>query len=235
MTLQEVMTALEQFGNEQTKKTWTNHGASGDFWGVKIGDMKTIQKKIKHDHQLALDLYNTGNADAMYFAGLISEPKKMSREEIQHWAETAGWYMLSEFTVAWVASESRFGHELAIAWIASDKEHIAASGWSTYSCLLALQPDEALDKKEIRKLLGTIAKTIHRQPNRVRYTMNVFVISVGSYLADMTDEARKTAQQVGKVSVDMGGTACKVPEAVGYIDKIEQMGRIGQKRKTVFC
>ena len=52
----------------------------GDFFGVKVGDMKVIQKKIKHDHNLALELFDTRNADAMYFAGLISEPQKMSKQ-----------------------------------------------------------------------------------------------------------------------------------------------------------
>jgi hypothetical protein len=33
----------------------------------------------------------------------------------------------------------------------------------------------------------------------------------------------------------MGETACKVPDALAYIEKIESMGRIGKKRKTMRC
>jgi 3-methyladenine DNA glycosylase AlkD len=235
MTLSEVMTELQKLGTEQTKKTWTNHGAKGDFWGVKIGDMKVIQKKIKHDHELALALYNTGNTDAMYFAGLISEPKKMSKKDLSHWAKTATWHMLSEYTVAWTAAESNFGRELAIEWIESKEEGVASSGWSTYSNLLALKSDDELDAKEIKKLLQSIGKTIHQQPNRIRYTMNGFLISVGAYYLPLADEAKRVAKAIGKVSVDMGGTACKVPDAISYIEKMELMGRVGKKKKTVFC
>ena len=32
--------------------------------GVKISDLKLIQKRIKKDHQPAFDLYDTGNYDA---------------------------------------------------------------------------------------------------------------------------------------------------------------------------
>jgi 3-methyladenine DNA glycosylase AlkD len=235
MTLSEVMTELQKLGTEQTKKTWTNHGAKGDFWGVKIGDMKVIQKKIKHDHELALALYNTANTDAMYFAGLISEPKKMSKKDLSHWAKTATWHMLSEYTVAWTAAESNFGRELAIEWIESKEEGVASSGWSTYSNLLALKSDDELDAKEIKKLLQSIGKTIHQQPNRIRYTMNGFLISVGAYYLPLADEAKRVAKAIGKVSADMGGTACKVPDAISYIEKMELMGRVGKKKKTVFC
>lgn len=235
MTFAEVMTELEKLGTEQTRKTWTKHGATGAFWGVKIGDMKVIQKKIKHNHELALALYDTGNSDVMYFAGLISEPKKMSKAQLQHWVETASWHMVSEYTVAWTAAESNFGRELAMEWIDSEDEQIASAGWSTYSNLLALKPDEELDGKEIKNLLQRIGKTIHTQSDRVKYTMNGFLISVGAYYIPLNEEAKKVAKAIGKVSVNMGGTACKVPEVIPYIEKIEAMGKAGKKKKTVFC
>jgi 3-methyladenine DNA glycosylase AlkD len=235
MTFSEVMTELEKLGTEQTRKTWTNHGAKGEFWGVKIGDMKVIQKKIKHNHELALALYDTGNSDVMYFAGLISEPKKMSKAQLQHWAKTATWHMLSEYTVAWTAAESNFARELAMEWIDSGDELIASAGWSTYSNLLALKKDEELDEKEIKSLLQRIGKTVHQQENRVKYTMNSFLISVGAYYLPLNEEAKKVAKAIGKVSVNMGGTACKVPEVIPYIEKIEAMGKAGKKKKTVFC
>ena len=235
MTLKEVMSELEQLGTEQTRKTWMNHGAKGEIYGVKIGDMKSIQKKIKHNQELAAQLYNTGNSDAMYFAGLISEPQKMTKKELQDWAKKATWSMLSEYTIAWAAAESKFGQELAIEWINSKEELLQTAGWNTYSGLLALQADEALDLKEIESLLDKIKNSIHSQAERTKYTMNGFVIAVGGYVAALTAKAKEIGKAIGKVSIDMGGTACKVPDVVTYIEKIEAMGKIGKKKKTVFC
>ncbi|MBS1916626.1 MAG: DNA alkylation repair protein [Bacteroidetes bacterium] len=235
MTAKEIMNELKKLGTEQTRKTWTNHGATGEFFGVKVGDMKKVKKKVKNDHALSLELYDTKNADAMYFAGLISEPAKMSKEELQHWAETSGWQMLSEYTIAWVTSESRYGHEMAMKWIKSKDERIASAGWSTYGCLLALKKDEELDLKEIEELMESIKKNIHKMPNRVKYTMNNFVISVGAYVKPLTKKAKAIAKEIGDVEVNVGNTACKVPYAVTYIEKIEARGGIGKKKKTVFC
>ncbi len=235
MTLNEVMTELEKLGTDQTRKTWLNHGAKGPVFGVKIGDMKVIQKKIKRDQELALELYNTGNGDAMYFAGLICEPQKMTKKQLQDWAKKATWGMLSEYTVAWAAAESRYGQELALEWIDTKDEQVQASGWNTYSCLLVLKQDEALDLKEITALLDRIQQTIHEQEERVKYTMNGFVISVGTYVIPLAAKAKETGKAIGKVNVYMGDTACKVPDSVAYIEKVEASGKAGRKKKTVFC
>lgn len=235
MNLQEVMYALEQLGSEQTRKTWLNHGAAEPLFGVKIGDMKSIRKEIKKDQVLALDLYNTGNADAMYFAGLICEPRSFTKDQLQDWAEKANWYMLREYTVAWAASESLYGRELALDWIYSENAGLRSTGWSTYGCLLALKKDEELDKKEISQLIKHIAEHIHGEENRTRYAMNGFVISAGSYVPELTELAKTTGARIGKVKVNVGNTDCKVPDIVAYIEKVEQTGKLGKKRKTVFC
>jgi len=143
--------------------------------------------------------------------------------------------MIGEYTIPWLAVEHPQGRALAIEWIASKKEHIATSGWCTYSGLVAVTPDAHLDLAEIECLLAKILKEIHGSQNRVRHTMNNFVISVGSYVKPLSNRAREVAAAIGSVSVDMGDTACKVPLATAYIEKVESMGRIGLKRETIRC
>jgi hypothetical protein len=143
--------------------------------------------------------------------------------------------MLSEYTVPWVAAGSKHGRDLALVWIQSKKENIAAAGWATLSSLMATKDDAELDLAELKQLLDRVQKTIHEEPNRVRYAMNGFVISAAAYVRALTDVALKTADKIGKVTVDMGGTACKLPYAPDYIKKIQQRGAIGKKRKTAKC
>jgi hypothetical protein len=235
MTRDEVMLELSKFGNEQTKKVLIRHGAREPFYGVKVGDLQTLVKKIKTDHNLALELYRTGNSDAMYLAGLIADENLVTKDELQEWVKGAYWYMLSEYTVPWLAAESRYGWELAMEWIGSSKELIASAGWSTLSSLVSLRPDEELDQVRLSELLDHVAGHIHASQNRIRYTMNGFVIAVGSYVSGLTAKANEVAAAIGKVSVDMGGTACKVPLATTYIKKMEDKGYIGKKRKSARC
>lgn len=234
-TVQEVMQALEAKGTEQTRKTFRNHGAGDNMFGVKVSDLKVIAKTLRGDQTLALELYETGNSDAMYLAGMVVDGKKMTKAQLNDWAKKAGWSMISEYTVPWVASESPHGRDLAMKWIDSKKDSLATAGWNTYSGLLATIDDDDLDLDEIKALLKRIEKEIDGASSRVRYCMNGFVISVGTYVTSLSKEAKATAKKLGKVEVDMGGTACKVPNAIDYIAKVEKMGRVGKKRKTIRC
>src|ERR1700675_3904140 len=143
--------------------------------------------------------------------------------------------MVAEYTVPWVKMENPHGRDLGMQWIKSKKEHVASSGWCTYSGLVGTKPDDALDLAEIKSLLGTIVKGIKSAQNRVRHTMKGFVIAVGSYVKPLSKQAKATARQIGVVSVDVGDTACNVPLATAYIEKRGAAGRAGKKRKTIRC
>lgn len=235
MTAADVLAELESYGDAQTKKTLMNHGAREPFFGVKIGDMKKIQKRIKKDYQLALDLYATGISDAMYFAGLIADDQKMTKRDLQRWADGAYWNMLAGYTVPWVASESPHGWELALEWIDSKKDNIVIAGWSTLGCIVSMKEDDELDIPALKKLLDRVQKTIHDHPNRLGYAMNTFVISVGAYVKPLSAAATEIGKKIGAIECDMGNTSCRVPFAPDYIKKSIARGSLKKKRKTCRC
>jgi 3-methyladenine DNA glycosylase AlkD len=234
MNTKEMVAELKKLGTDQTRKMWMTHGAKEPCFGVKVEDMKKIQKRVKMDYQLALDLYDTGIAEAMYLAGLIADDAKMTPNDLQKWVENATWNMVTEYTVPWVASASLHGREMALQWMDSQNETIATAGWATYSSLVAITDDTKLDLPEIQSLLQRIAKSITQHPNRVRYVMNGFVIAVGCYVKPLHKIAMDTAKSLGKIPVELVG-ACKIPVAPEQIKKFEARSEIGKKRKSPKC
>jgi 3-methyladenine DNA glycosylase AlkD len=234
MTANDIVAELTMLANAQTKKSWLTHGGQEPCLGVKVEDMKKIQKRIKMDYQLALDLYDTGIADVMYFAGLIADDAKMSKKDLQKWVEGASSVWVAEFTVPWVASASPHGREMALKWIESKDEAIASAGWQTYSSMVAIKEDADLDLAEIKSLLKRVTKSIHQQPNRVKYVMNSFVIAVACYVKPLHELTVDTANGIGKIVVDLIG-ACKIPFAPDQIKKFEARSAIGKKRKSPKC
>lgn len=235
MTLDETMQALAAKASATTKKTLLRHGAPEPLFGVRIGDMKPIVKQIRGDQELAMQLYATGNSDAMYLAGLVADGRKMKRAQVERWAKGATWHMISGTIVPWVAAEHPEGMEMALEWIDSPKEAIAVAGWGTLCNLVTTTPDEKLPIKELDALLKRVVKTLKSSSDRVRYAMNNFVICCGTYVAPLADKAIETARKLGKVEVDMGDTACQVPEAESYILKSRRGAPVAPKRKTTRC
>jgi len=234
MTAQEILAELKALGHDSYRNVLFKHGVPEPCYGVKIEELKKIQKRIKVDYRLALDLYDTGVYDAMYLAGLIADDAKMTRKDLQHWAEKAC-APLARSSVAWVAAGSPYAVEMALKWIDSPKDIIAAAGWSTLASLVAIKPDADLDLPQLKELLKRVKRTIHSAPNTARRQMNSFIIEVGIYVKGLTQLAVQTAEKIGPVSVDVGDTSCQIPFAPDYIEKAEKRGAIGKKRKTVKC
>jgi 3-methyladenine DNA glycosylase AlkD len=234
MTAKEIVAELKSLGNDGYKRIIMNQGVKEPVYGVKIEYMKKIQKRVKQDYQLALDLFDTGIYDAMYLAGLVADDAKMTKKDLQRWVDNAKSPPIAQFTVPWVAAESPHGWELGLKWIESKKEDIAAAGWATLASLVAIKDDAELDLDVLKGLLDRVARSIHAQPNRVRYVMNSFVIAVGSYVKSLTAHALKSAAKIGTVSVELPGS-CKLPSAAEYIKKVQARGAIGKKRRTAKC
>jgi hypothetical protein len=236
MTATQLLKELKPLGRESYKRIlFNNYGVKEPCFGVPIGELKKFQKRIKQDYQLALDLYDTGNYDAMYLAGLIADDARMTKKDLQRWVDKAYAGALVGATVPWVAAGSPHARAIALEWIESSKPITASAGWATLSCLVALKSDEELDLAELKRLLQRVQKTIHQAPDLVRYQMNGFVISVGSYVKSLTEFCIELGGKIGPVTADLGNNDCQTPFAPDYIRKVQARGTIGKKRKTVKC
>lgn len=235
MDTQTVLKELERLGSEQIKKIYIRHGAKEPLYGVATGAMKPLAKKIGRDYALSMALYDTGNYDAAYFAGIIADPGRMTPADFEHWMESAYCHMMADYVAAVSLAETDFAEEVADRWIDSGKELYMSAGWNCYCWLLGVRPDGFFDKEKLRGMLERVTRTIREQPNWTRYAMNGFIIAVGVSYLPLHEEAVKAAVEIGKVTVDMGKTSCKVPLATAAIQKAADKGRLGFKRRNVRC
>ena len=76
MTLKETLKQLKALGNEKVRKQNAKSGAGDNQFGVSLGDIRVLAKKIRTNHELALSLWETGNVDAQFLATLLIEPEE---------------------------------------------------------------------------------------------------------------------------------------------------------------
>ena len=82
MTLNETLKQLKALGNAKVRTQNAKSGAGDNQFGVKMGDIRTLAKKIGSNPELALSLWETGNIDAQLLATLLIKPKNLSAEEM---------------------------------------------------------------------------------------------------------------------------------------------------------
>lgn len=216
MNLQEVMQELEALGTAQNRKIYKRHGASDNMFGVSFANLKLLVKKIKKDHALAKQLWDTGNYDAQILGMMIADPRQVTDVEAEAWVHSASSYATVDYVVELMA-KTPFAREKAEQWLQSDDEWIGRAGWHLLSKLATL--DQALPDTYFEPYLKTIERDIHTQKNRKREAMNNGIIAIGTRSMGLQEKALLTAKNVGQVYIDHGETGCKTPDAAMYINK----------------
>ncbi|MEK4091477.1 MULTISPECIES: DNA alkylation repair protein [unclassified Viridibacillus] len=235
MNLQTVMQELEALSKERTKKMYISNGAHEPLFGVATGAMKPIAKKIKINQSLAEELYATGNYDAMYFAGIIADPKAMTESDFDRWIDEAYFYMLSDYVVAVTLAEADIAQVVADKWIASGEELRMSAGWSCYCWLLGNRLDVEFSESKIANMIEIVKNTIHVSPERTKSAMNNFLYTVGVSYLPLHEMAVETAKTVGPVEVKRDKKKSSFLHAFESIQKEVGRGRLGFKRKYVRC
>ncbi|MFK9117877.1 DNA alkylation repair protein [Peribacillus frigoritolerans] len=235
MNVEMVMQELEALGKERTKKMYISNGAHEPLFGVATGAMKPIVRKIKINQDLAEELYSTGNYDAMYFAGIIADPKAMTESDYDRWMDAAYFYMLSDYVVAVTLSESDIAQEVSDKWIASGEELRMSAGWSCYCWLLGNRKDVEFSESKISDMLDLVKHTIHDSPERTKSAMNNFLYTVGISYLPLYEKAVETAKAIGIVEVKRDKKKTSFLNAYESIQKEVGKGKLGFKRKHVRC
>jgi hypothetical protein len=232
MNLQDIMKQLEEAGTAQNRKIYTNHGCDIDQYGVSMANLKKILKPIKKDAALGKQLFMSNNADAIYLSQWIVRVEDITIEELEDRIRLSNYYIIIENVIPnIIANDLEWSKEILSKWLHHEEPRFRQSAYNLYANILGIYPDDEFSMDDIKNTLLHIEAHLQEEENRVRYTMNNFVIAVGTYIEELSIFAQEVAQKIGKVQVHMGQTACKVPDAYLYIDKVKQMNRIGQKRK----
>ncbi len=221
-TTQSVLEALEAEGTAQNRKIYARHGVGENQYGVSYAALAKLEKQIKRgkdparDHQIALELWATGNHDARIMATRLADPKRADEALLNAWVRDLDNYGLTD-ALSGFAANTAHARALAYLWIDADSEWIETTGWNMLGQLVL---SGSLPDADCARLLPRIERDIHTSKNRVGYAMNNVLIAIGGRGGELASAAIGAALRIGPVIVDHGETGCKTPDAAPYIEKI---------------
>lgn len=234
MTFKQAMQTLKKMGTSQNVKIYKRHGAGDNLFGVSFANLKTLQKQIKKDHDLAEQLWQTGNTDAMTLATTIADPERFTASSADAWLRGISYGLLGDMFGSLIA-RSKLALGRWKKWSKSKKEYTRQCAYGMLSAMLRDDP-EAVPDDLCREALERIEHEIHESPNLARHAMNGALISIGSYKSKFEKRALAAARRIGKVEVDHGQTSCKTPDATEYIKKtVAHYAKRGRRPKVGKC
>jgi len=214
MALADVIAELRSLAHEPSAKTYRNHGATGEVLGVKYADLYKIQKRIKKDHALAEQLWNSDISDARNLAPLIADPEAWTVESVATWLERVDNYGLGLALAAAVAKSPRH-LEFFRQWKDDPREWHSQLAWS----ILAHNGETVdLTDAEILELVAQVEREVHTRPNRTRYSMIGAMIAFG-LRETVRDQVLAAGDRIGSVDVVHATKNCRTPSIRGDVER----------------
>jgi 3-methyladenine DNA glycosylase AlkD len=207
MNAVEILATLRKYGNPQTAAIYRRHGAGYNVFGTLTSDITKLQKKIKTNHTLAMELWRTGNAEARILALQLSDPQRLTRADADRFLRDGQSHFLFCY-LAGLLGRSPIATQTMRSWMASSDEFTREMGYGILSAVIKDNPD-SLSDADAARFLETIEKEIHASPNWARYAMNGALISIGVFKPSCRNKAIDAAKRIGKVHVDHGETNCR--------------------------
>jgi 3-methyladenine DNA glycosylase AlkD len=214
MTLKEALKQLKALGDPKVREQNAKGGVGENQFGVSLGDIRGLAKKIKTNHSLALALWETGNVDAQFLGALLMEPKKSSAEEMDRLVRSITYVRVADWLNSYVVAKHPEKEVLREKWMVADDRWASRAGWQLTSERVAKEPD-GLD---LPALLDRIEAEMGGAAPEVQWTMNYTLAAIGIHAPKLRQRAIAIGEKLGVYRDYPVSKGCTSPFAPIWID-----------------
>ena len=168
----EVMAELAALEDPKVRAVNVRHG---DDHGVNLTRLRALAKRLKVQHDLARELWATGDTAARLLAILVCRPKAFERGELDTMLREARTPKVQDWLVGYVVKKSPHAEELRQSWFADPDPVVASAGWALTTDRVARSP-EGLD---LPGLLDVVEVEMKDAPDRLQWAMNHCLAQIG--------------------------------------------------------
>lgn len=164
--------------------------------GVSIPFLRAYAKKLRCDHQLALELWDTNIHEARILAGMVDDPQQVTSSQMDTWVKDFNSWDLCDQVCGNLFDRTPHAIKKAKAWSLRKEEFIKRAGF-VLMATLAVHNKEAKDDIFIN-FLPLIEKGAKDDRNFVKKAVNWALRQIGKRNMKLHKEAVKTAKNILK-------------------------------------
>jgi 3-methyladenine DNA glycosylase AlkD len=216
MTVKQILDELQSLGNEKVYAHNIKSGAGKNQYGVKMGDIRNLAKKIKTNHELALELWKTKNIDAQFLAILLLNPKHLSAKELENMVKTIQFVYVADWFNSYILKDHPEKESLREKWLKSDNVWTVRSGWSLTAGKI-LRDYKDLD---LSAILDRIESEMPKSAPEIQWTMNTALAQIGINHPKYRKRAINIGEKLGIYRDYPVSKGCTSPFAPIWIDEM---------------
>ncbi|MFO0937601.1 MAG: DNA alkylation repair protein [Gemmataceae bacterium] len=175
MTVKDILAHFESKSDAARKAHNIKAGAPENQFGVKLGDIRTVAKKLGTKHELALELWETGNVEAQLLATLLIKPATLTTTQLDQLTKSTTCSQVADWLNSYVVAQHPEKDSLREKWMKSKDRWAARAGWN----LTASRINKGADDLDIPALLDRIEKEMPKAKPEVQWTMNNTLGAIG--------------------------------------------------------
>ena len=211
-TLEETMRELAALEDPKIREV---NERRGDDVGVNLTHVRELAKRLGTQHEVALQLWATGNTAARLLATLVCKPKALSPAELDGMLHDIRAPKLLDWFIVNVVKPSRHTEELRLRW-KDGGDLVGRAGWSL-TTERVVKNAEGLD---LDALLDQIEEEMRQAPPHKQWAMNHCLAEIGIHHR----EHRRRAIEIGErlaVLIDYPASpGCTPPYAPVWISEL---------------
>jgi 3-methyladenine DNA glycosylase AlkD len=193
MTVKEILKQLESLGDEKRREHNARNGAGKNQFGVPLGNLRVLAKKIKTNHELALALWKTGNIDAQLLAILLMKPQNLTADEMDRMVRSITFTYVADWLNSYVIKQHPDKESLRQQWMATKDPMAARAGWRLTADRVAENPEGL----ELSALLERIESEMGNAASEVQWTMNCALAEIGIHFPKQRKRAIAIGEKLG--------------------------------------
>jgi 3-methyladenine DNA glycosylase AlkD len=165
--------------------------------GVSVPDMRKLAKELGRDHEMALDLWRTGMAEARIVAGMVGDPAKLTEEQMEEWVKGVDSWDVCDQVCMNLFEKNQLAWKKIIDWSEREEEFVKRTAFSLIACL-AWHDKRASDEKFI-ELLPVIMREATDERNFVKKAVNWALRNIGKRNLNLNEAAINTAKEIKRL------------------------------------
>ena len=193
MNIDSILSRLKSLENNKNKAGMKQYGINVETaLGIPMPVLRRLAKEIKKNHELALQLWDTGIHEARILAGLIDDPKQVTEDQLEWWVVDFDSWDVCDQVCMNLIDKTPFAYKKAMEWSASDKEFVKRAGFAVMASL-AFHNKKAPDTA-FYPFLNRIAESSDDARNFVKKAVNWALRQIGKRNTSLNQKAVETAQ-----------------------------------------
>ena len=212
-TIDELLTELAALDDPKIRAVNEKHG---DDHGVNLSALRAVAKRVKTQHELAQQLWATGDTAARLLALLICRPKAFTADELDTMVRETGTPKVHDWFVNYVVKKNPHAEELRGRWMTDPDPIVASAGWA----LTAERVVKNADGLDLSGLLDIIDAQMRDAPERLQWAMNTCLAQVGIEHPDHRARALDIGERLEVLKDYPTSPGCTSPYAPTWIGEM---------------